>query len=264
VVSITAPGVCFVEGADAARVARQTNEYLRRLIADHPTRYGAFALVPLPDVRAALDEIDYALDVLGLDGVGLFTNYRGAYLGDPEFEPVLARLAEMNAVVHIHPAIQPATDQPTFGLPPSLYEFTFDTTRTVANLLYSGTLDRHPDLRLILSHAGGAVPFLAHRLTYAATINPKLAGRTPRDLLGSLRRLYYDTAMSANRPALAALTSLVDSDHILFGTDYPFMPESTTEETVQGVREFFMAEDLAKVERGNAAALMPRLTPSSS
>lgn len=259
VVSITAPGVGFTEGANAVRVARQTNEYLAQLIAEHPTRYGAFALVPLPDVPAALAEIDYALDVLGLDGIGLFTNHKGTYLGDPEFEPVFARLAESNALVHVHPAIPPALDQPGFGLPPSLYEFTFDTTRAVANLLYSGTLDRYPELRLILSHAGGAVPFLAHRLTYAATINPMVADRTPRDLIASLRRLYYDTAMSANRPTLSALTALIDTDHILFGTDYPFMPESTTAHTVEGVREFFAGEDLAAVERGNAASLLPRL-----
>ena len=261
VVSITAPGVAFADGPEAARVARATNEAMARLISDHPGRYGAFALVPLPDVDAALREIDYALDVLGLDGVGLFTNHRGTYLGDAAFDRLFAALAERDALIHVHPAAPAATDQPGFGLPPSLYEFTFDTTRMVANLLYSGTLDRHPGLRIILSHAGGAVPFLAKRLTYAATINPRLHDRQPRDLLASLRNLYYDTAMAANRPALAALTELVDTDHILFGTDYPFMPESTTAETVAEVRAFFGADtDLVlDIERNNAAALLPRL-----
>ena len=256
VVSITAPGVAFADGPEAARVARATNEAMAQLISDHPGRYGAFALVPLPDVDAALREIDYALDVLGLDGVGLFTNHRGTYLGDAAFDRLFAALVERDALIHVHPA---ATDQPDFGLPPSLYEFTFDTTRMVANLLYSGTLDRHPGLRMILSHAGGAVPFLAKRLTYAATINPQLIDRQPHDLLASLRNLYYDTAMSANRPALAALTELIGTDHILFGSDYPFMPESTTAETVAGVRAFFDADTVLDVERNNAAALLPRL-----
>ena len=256
VVSITAPGVAFADGPEAARVARATNEAMAQLISDHPGRYGAFALVPLPDVDAALREIDYALDVLGLDGVGLFTNHRGTYLGDAAFDRLFAALVERDALIHVHPA---ATDQPDFGLPPSLYEFTFDTTRMVANLLYSGTLDRHPGLRMILSHAGGAVPFLAKRLTYAATINPQLTDRQPHDLLASLRNLYYDTAMSANRPALAALTELIGTDHILFGSDYPFMPESTTAETVAGVRAFFDADTVLDVERNNAAALLPRL-----
>lgn len=261
VVSITAPGLAFARGPEAASVARATNAAMAQLIADHPGRYGAFALVPLPDADAALREIDYALDELGLDGVGLFTNHRGTYLGDAHFDRIFAALAERDALVHVHPALPSATDQPDFGLPPSLYEFPFDTTRTVANLLYSGTLDRHPGLRLILSHAGGAVPALARRLTYAATINPRLHDKQPRDVLASLRNLYYDTAMSANRPALAALTELVGSDRILFGTDYPFMPESTTAQTIAGVREFFGADTavLRGVEHDNAAGLLPRL-----
>jgi 6-methylsalicylate decarboxylase len=265
VVSITAPGVAFAEGPEAARIARATNDALAQLIADHPGRYGAFALMPLPDVDAALREIDYALDVLGLDGVGLFTNHRGTYLGDPHFDRLFAAIAERDALVHIHPETPTGTDQPSFGLPPSLYEFTFDTTRMAANLLYSGTLDRHPGLRLILSHAGGTVPFLAKRLTYATTINPNLRDREPRDVLGSLRNLYYDTAMSANRATLAALSEFVSSDHILFGTDYPFMPESATAESVTGIREFFGADEeaLRNVEHDSAAALLPRLAKLS-
>lgn len=259
VVSITAPGVSFVDGADAARVARETNAAMAQLISDHPGRYGAFALVPLPDADAALREIDYALDVLGLDGVGLFTNHRGTYLGDPHFDRILAALAERDALTHVHPNVPAATDQPGFGLPPSLYEFPFDTTRMVANLLYSGTLDRYPQLRMILSHAGGAVPFLAHRLTYAATINPQLRDQEPRDLFASVRNLYYDTAMSANPATLAALTAVADTSHILFGTDYPFMPESTTAETADGVQAFFDPPVLEDVEANNALALLPRL-----
>lgn len=259
VVSVTAPGVGFTAGPAASRIARATNEFMAGLIADHPTRFGAFALVPLPDVDAALREIDYALEVLGLDGVGLFTNHRGVYLGDPAFDRIFARLSEAGVLVHVHPAVPAATGQPGFGLPPSLYEFTFDTTRAVANLLYSGTLDRHPGLRMILSHAGGTVPYLANRLTYAATINPRLAPREPHDLIASLRRLYYDVAMSANPHTLAALTSLIDTRQILFGTDYPFMPESTTQQTVTGVEEFFPGESRTLIERDNALRLLPRL-----
>ncbi len=259
VVSITAPGVGFVTGRAAATVARAVNEYLAQLRTDYPARYGAFAVLPLPDVEAALAEIDYATGVLGLEGVGLFSNHGGTYLGDPAFDRIFARLAEGDVLTFVHPAIPPVTDQPQFGLPPSLYEFPFDTTRMVANLLYSGTLDRHPGLRLIVAHAGGTVPFLAKRLTYADTINPELAPRRPADLFGSLRRLYYDTAMSANPHTLAALTSLIGTDHILFGSDYPFMPASTTAETVDGVNAFFGPGDRQLVERDNAMRLLPQL-----
>ncbi|MEU3342570.1 amidohydrolase family protein [Streptomyces sp. NPDC006668] len=260
ILSITAPGVGFTGGQSAARIARQTNEFMAELIEKYPTRYGGFALIPLPDVDAALAEIDYALGSLGLDGVGLFTHYQSTYLGDPEFDPVFAELVNRGAVAFVHPTIPPAADQPGFDLPPSLYEFPFETTRVAANLLYSGTLDRYPDLKLILSHAGGAVPYLAQRLTYASTIAASVASREPKDLIGSLRRLYYDTAMSANPHTLSGLSSFIGTERILFGSDFPFMPESTTAETVSGLDSFFNDEALADINRNNAVALFPRLS----
>jgi 6-methylsalicylate decarboxylase len=127
------------------------------------------------------------------------------------------------------------------------------------NLLFSGTLDRHPRLRIIVNHAGGTVPYLAKRFTYAVTVDPKLAPRVPHDLLGSLRQLYYETAMSANRYTLGRLAAFVSTDHILFGTDYPFLPESETADTIAGIGDFFDDASLADVERNNAIALLPRL-----
>lgn len=260
IVSITAPGVGFTSGPDAVRAARATNEYIAELIERLPGRYGGFAVLPLPDVTAALAEIQYAVGTLGLDGIGLFTHYDGTYLGEPEFDEVIDCIAELDTVAFVHPTIPPAADQPLFGLPPSLYEFPFETTRMLTSLLYHGTLDRRPDLKLIAPHAGGAAPYLANRLTYAVTINPALADREPADLLGSLKSIYFDTAMSANPHTLAGLESFADTSHILFGTDYPFMPESTTVETVDGIDAFFTDDHVRRqVERDNALALFPRL-----
>jgi len=121
-----------------------------------------------------------------------------------------------------------------------------------------GLMDRY-GIRVILNHAGGTVPYLAKRFTYAATINPKLALPEPRDLLGSLRHLYYETAMSANPYTLAALAAFVSTGHILFGTDYPFLPESETADTIAGIGEFFDDDSVADIEQNNAAALVPRL-----
>jgi predicted TIM-barrel fold metal-dependent hydrolase len=258
-VSITAPGVGFTSGPDAVRAARATNEYMADLIDRYPDRYGAFAVLPLPDVTAAVAEIQYAIGTLGLEGIGLFTHYDGTYLGEPEFDEVIDCIDELDTVAFVHPTIPPATDQPGFGLPPSLYEFPFETTRMLTSLLYNGSLDRRPNLKLIAPHAGGTAPYLAQRLTYAATINPSLADREPADLLGSLRSIYFDTAMSANPHTLAGLDSFADTSHILFGTDYPFMPESTTVETVEGVTAFFDENARRQIERDNALALFPGL-----
>ena len=148
-----------------------------------------------------------------------------------------------------------------FGLPPSLCEFPFETTRTVANLLYSGTLDRYPDLRLILSHAGGAVPYLAKRLTFGPSIKAALTGRPPRDGIASLRRLYYDLAMAATPFNLPSLHALVEPAHILFGSDYPFMPETSNAENVAGLTGYAGFDHPARrlIEQENARMLFPRL-----
>jgi len=261
VLSVTEPGVHFADDSTAKRLSRDVNEYLADLIRDYPNRFGAFAVLPLSDVEAAMEEFHYALDVLKLDGVGLLSNYRGLYPGNKELEPLLAEAEDRGVAVFIHPASPPDGNANGFELPVSLYEFTFETTRMVANLLYSRTLDEHPSLRIILPHAGGAIPYLAHRLTYGPTISARLTDRAPHDLIGSLRRLYYDTAMSASEYSLPSFRSLVDPDHILFGTDFPFMPEDTTVETIEGIRSFdgFTDTDLGQIASGNALQLFPRL-----
>jgi predicted TIM-barrel fold metal-dependent hydrolase len=259
--SITEPGVHFADNSVARRLAREVNEFAANLIREHPGRFGAFATLPLPDVDGALAELAYALDELKLDGVGLMTNYRGLYLGDAETVPVLEEANRRGAPVFVHPSTPPNFEQVAFGLPVSLYEFTFDTTRMVANLLYAGVLDRLPDLNLILSHAGGTIPFLAQRLTYGATISAGLADRAPDEPIASLRRLYYDTAMSANEFALPSLRALVDPTHILLGTDYPFMPEQTTVETLAGIEGFDGFNEVTGrgILRDNSLPLFPRL-----
>jgi 6-methylsalicylate decarboxylase len=261
IVSISEPGVHFGDAALAQKLARQINEFSAHLISDHPQRFGAFAVLPLPDVDAALKELTYALDTLKLDGVGLLTNYHGVYLGDEALDPLFAELNRRRVPIFIHPSSPPAKDQLMFGLPASLYEFTFDTTRTVAHLLFSGTLDRYPDLRLILAHAGGTIPYLAKRLSYATTISPSLKNLTPTHLYDSLRRLYYDVAMSASPYALPSLQALIDPFHILFGSDFPFMPESSVAEAISELQKYngFDHKERHMVERDNAHTLFPRL-----
>jgi predicted TIM-barrel fold metal-dependent hydrolase len=131
----------------------------------------------------------------------------------------------------------------------------------VANLIYSGTLERHPDLRLIVSHAGGTVPFLATRLTYGPRISSALAERAPKDVIVALQRLYYDVAMSASPYSFPSLRALIDPSHILFGSDYPFMPEQTTIETLNGIERFGGSHrgERQAVMHDNAFGLFPRL-----
>lgn len=261
ITSIVEPGVYFGDMAFARELARQCNEFSARLVSDHPRRFGACAVLPLPDVDAALGELEYALDTLKLDGITLLTNYRGAYLGDDAFDPLFAALNRRRTPVFIHPSTPAGRDLPTFGYPVAMYEFTFDTTRMVAHLLYGGALARYPDLRLILSHGGGTAPFLAGRLVLAAQVAPPLREHAPVDIIGALQRLYYDLTSAATPYALSALNALVEPTQLLFGTDWPFVPEPYVAENTAGIAQYrgFDRQSRQAIERENALRLFPDL-----
>jgi predicted TIM-barrel fold metal-dependent hydrolase len=215
VLSTGPPGALNADG----ELARIANDGLAELARD--PRFAALATLPLPNVHAALDELAYALDELRLDGVMLLTNVAGTYLGDPALEPLLAELDRRAAYVFVHPALPPYP--PPLDHPVWLYEFPFDTVRALTNLIYTGALERFPRIRFQVAHLGGAAPMLAHRLASLAAREPELARASPAGALAYLERLYYDTGLAANAPALAATLELTDTDHVLFGTDWPYL-----------------------------------------
>lgn len=256
IVSMSAPGVWFGDGAATRTLCRHCNEYAARMRADHPGRFGLFASLPLPDVDASLAEIAFAFDVLKADGIGLLTSLGDKYPGDPAFAPIFDELNRRRAVVYFHPAAG-ACGQCLTGIPAATLEFPFDTTRAVTSLLYSGTFTRCRDIKFIFSHAGGTVPFLADRIARLEA-RPELKRHVPDGVMAELARLHFDTALSANRFTFSALLQLTTTDNILFGSDYPFAPEATTTATVRGLAGLGLsAEALARIERDNALALIP-------
>ncbi len=263
ILSVSAPGVYFGDRGLARELARSNNEYLAQLIGDYPRRFGAFACLPLPDVEAALSELTYALDTLGLDGVSLMSNVDRRYMGDPAYDALFDELNRRQAVAFMHPHTPDENEVPGLGLPVSLLEFVFETTRAVARLLFSGTMERCPDLRIILPHAGGTVPFVALRLCLGQ-FWPGLQEYVPQGVIAYLQRFYYDTALSGAPFALRSLQELVDNSHILFASDYPFAPEMATVATIGGLNDYngFDQEALQSIYCGNALALFPRLNPA--
>ncbi|MFI5314088.1 MAG: amidohydrolase family protein [Myxococcota bacterium] len=261
VTSISAPGVHFGDDALARDLARRCNEISAKLVADHPTRFGAFAILPLPDVKGALRELEYALDVLKLDGVVLLTSQSdGRYLGDPLFDDVMAELDRRAAVVFVHPTVPKTSESIRLEVPGFAAEFVFDTTRAAINLIWTGTMERRTNLRIILSHAGGATPYLAGRIGLLGAF-PQFRERAPKGAAHYLAQFHYDTALSANAGALRSLQELVGSDRILFGSDFPFAPEAIGRASIEGLARYdgFDAAARARVERENAQALFPRL-----
>lgn len=255
VTSISAPGLWFGDSEATLKLTRHCNEYAAELRSSHPGRFGMFASLPLPNVDASLREIEYSLDVLKADGIGLMTNWDGKYPGDTAFAPVFDELNRRKAVVYFHPTSAPCCNCLS-EIPAATLDFPFDTTRAVTSLLFGGTLARCPDIRFIFSHAGGTIPFLADRIA-RLVVKPDFKAKVPNGVIPELQKLYYDTALSANGRTFAALLALVAPSQVLFGSDYPFAPEATMTQTVDGLSKLGLAAGtLRQIERDNALGLL--------
>jgi predicted TIM-barrel fold metal-dependent hydrolase len=262
ITSITTPGVWFGARAEAARLARECNDYGAKLRADHPGRFGLFASLPLPNVDDSLKEIEYAFDHLKADGVGVMTSFGDKWLGDEAFTPIMAELNRRKAILYTHPTVANCCRNLMPDIHYSVVELSTDTTRAIANLVFSGTTTRFPDIRYIFSHAGGTMPFIYQRLTAypnldrALNLKKDIQGKVPGGVLKALQSLYYDTAQAAHPMAMDPLAKLVSSKQILFGTDFPFR---TAADHVKGLSGCgFGGDDLQAIYRGNAVRLMPQ------
>lgn len=257
VLSISTPGIWFGDVAQSRRLSRQVNEYAADMVRNYPGRFGSFAALPLPDVDGSLMELAYALDTLKADGIGLLSSYGDKWLGDPAFAPVLDELNRRKAVVYVHPNSPACCANLMSYVPPFFTEFTQDTNRTILSLIFSGTTRRLPDIRFIFSHAGGTIPMLAGRIDQLANNAPVFKAKLPDGIDYELKRFFYEIANSANKPAIAALTSAVPMSQIMFGSDFPLVPIPLT---AGGLAKLgFSAADLGALSRDNAIALLPRL-----
>ena len=281
VLSLSTPGVHLGDDAKARSLAQRVNAEAVGYIQKWPKRFGAFGTLPIPDIEGACREVAHALDDLKLEGIGMLASYEGKYLGHPDFDPVLAELDKRKAVVLIHPNNHPSTHEVRKGISEGignfLVEFLFDTTRAALNLLFMDTLHRFPNIRWILCHAGGTLPFVAWRISDIAsrqmihspwdTQYPSAymarhgAGLTQAQVLADFKRFYFETALSAGRQSLASTREVAAPERILFGSDWPYCPDDMTDDMISATAAsgFFDEKQLAAVNYGNAARLFPRL-----
>ncbi|HVA13996.1 MAG TPA: amidohydrolase family protein [Stellaceae bacterium] len=253
--STSTPGVWYDDVELGRRLAREWTDAAAAAIAKYPTRFGLFAPLPLPDTEGSLAQIGYALDQVKSDGVGLLANYDGKWLGDPAFAPVMAELNRRKAIVYVHPTFTPCVTNTIPGAAMQLVEFPFETTRTIANLVLSGTATRFPDIRWIFAHNGGATPMLIGRLEEQD--HRPIGKNFPAGMRAELRKFYYDNASAWNSSAMAALMNLVPTSHIMFGSDYPFL---SAREAVHKFDKLDLGPATrVAIERGNAFKLFPRL-----
>lgn len=222
--SISSPGVHFGDDSKAIELARAVNEEAARLKQAHPERFGFFASLPLPNVSASVSELRYALDVLHADGIVLETNNAGIYLGDERLEQIYAEVAARQSTVFIHPTSPPNAEHLALGYPRPMLEFMFETTRSVTNMILSGVVQRNPEARIIVPHAGAAMSVLANRIELLLPLLTPPGGEVPPSIRETLKSLHFDLAGAPVDELLTALLSVADPAKIHYGSDFPFTP----------------------------------------
>ena len=239
----------------ARKLARQNNDYSQQLVRDYPGRFGHFAALPLPDTDGSLREIEYAFDTLKADGIGLWTSYGDKWPGDPIFAPVYEELNRRKAIIFIHPAPPMCCRALQPGVIDSVVEYDFDVARAVVSYLKSDSFRRYPNIQFIFPHSGGTLPVLANRVS--ETLPEKRSEKESADIIDEVRQLYFDVAHATYPAPLSALTKVVPTSQLLFGSDYPIVPFPISAGPLDHFG--FAVGELEAINRGNAERLFPRL-----
>ncbi len=231
----------------ATTIIRQCNEEAARIKREHPDRFRFCAALPLPDVDAAVREAKYALDVLGAGGVKLATNVQGQYLGTPELDTLFAVLNERHAVVILHPhRPEPVNRQVMAQTPLAMQEYLSETTRAVCNMISRNVLARYPDVKVVVPHCGAYLPLAVPRMKSLTPVMQanKLVGDI--DWEANLRALYYDLAGAHSPEVIRMLLTITTPDHLLYGSDYPYVAPQVLMQSLARMKQYLMAEpDLA-------------------
>src|SRR5258708_30128560 len=251
-------------GQEARDIARRVNETLADIVSRYPSRFGAVATLPGQDVDAAVAEIAYALDTLKLDGISTSTSISDVYLGEPQFDPCFEELNRRGATLFVHPTFTKASLALLIGLYPSVLEFTFDTTRMIANMVATSAKKRFSNIKIISTHGGGTIPYLVNRiqmLEHAFAVGPGRLQLSSDDVREGIASFYYDLTAATSEAQLRAILNLVPVSQLVMGLDFPLIPRSTFAPAIAGIGRYpaFNKADLQSLSYGNAGRLYPAL-----
>lgn len=247
VLTLAAPQPYFGDIQESRGIIRQLNKEAARIKHEHPGRFLWCATLPLPDVKAAIEEAKYAIDTLHADGIKLATNVHGQYLGAPELDPLMAFLSERHAVVILHPhKPDPTNEQVMAQTPLAMQEYLSETTRAIANMISRNVLARYPNMKIIVPHCGAYLPIAIPRMKSLTPVmqQTKLIGDIEWEK--NLASLYYDLAGSHSTEAIRLLLTITTPDHLLYGSDYPYVAAQILTAGLQRMKNYLTSEpDLA-------------------
>ncbi len=244
-----------LEGRPGLKVSRLQNDRMAALVQNNPTRFAGMATVPLQDVEVAVSELERAVSELNLKGVEIGSNVRGKYLGGKGFWPFYEKVVSLDVPILIHPVNPPGTDRLKEYYLTNILGLPLDTTVTAAHLIFSGTLDRFPDLKIVLTHAGGYLPYIIGRMEHGFNVRSECRENIKNSPVEYLKLFYYDT-ISHHTKALQFLMGVVGADHVLLGTDHPYdMCDSKPLQSVDAMTQL-SPEDREKIVGKNALALL--------
>lgn len=264
VLSMPAPQPYHGSSEENRRIIRRYNEACARLKAEYPSRFLFCASLPLPDVKAAIEEAVYALDTLGADGIKLATNSNGQYIGDVVLDTLMQVLNERHTVIILHPhRPSPVNDGLIAATPVPAYEYPAETTRAVINLIARNVPTCYPNLKFVVPHCGSFLPLALPRMkeVYPAMVTKGLMGTI--DWEANLKGFYYDLAGTPTPEVLSALLTVTTPDRLLYGSDYPYLPATVLQGNLQRLRKLLenegaLAPHAESILSGNALKLFTK------
>jgi aminocarboxymuconate-semialdehyde decarboxylase len=245
VLSLPIPSIYLTEIQDALESARMINDCFARICHQYPQRFKSLACIPLNAGEGALKELDRALNELHMNGVFLSTNINGKPLNSPEFLPFFEELNRLKVPVLLHPV--PSTGAEALYSEDYylmiLVGFPFETTLAATRMVFSGIFEKLKDIRLILAHMGGALPYLFERIDYGYRELEACRAHISSPPSEYFQRFYYETALSYHKPAMICAYQSVGADHILLGSDHPFVPTELAQNSISIIESLELSKE---------------------
>lgn len=255
VLSLSTPNVFFADAQNQPAVARMVNDAYAELVAQHPTRFKAFASIPMDSPDDALRELHRAIDELKMNGVILLSNIGGNALTSPQYRSFFAEANRMKLCILLHPMLPANTDPFREYVLGPIVGFMFDTSLAVARMCYDGLFRDFPGIRWIIGHLGGAIPYLMERMDNGSRDFPECRAKIDELPSTYLKKLYYDT-VNFNPHMLMMVRDMIGPDHMLMGSDYPHLLGSI-DRAVSSIESLSISDqEKRNIFSGNALSIL--------